>query len=153
GAPRPPAPPAGGRGSPPLVDGYTAFHNSGAELRFVAGDFDKQGPSSVWVRLVVPVVAGEDPTPLQRAATASDFGNGVSSVLDFEHYIFINPDLSVFLARPPVGEWVCLEASTRLGLPGVGLAQSRLWDVEGEIGRSVQSLVVERRSQSRIIRG
>ncbi|MHB8439655.1 MAG: acyl-CoA thioesterase domain-containing protein, partial [Acidimicrobiales bacterium] len=44
GAARPPAPPAGGRGSPPLVDGYTAFHNSGAELRFVAGDFDKQGP-------------------------------------------------------------------------------------------------------------
>jgi len=54
--------------------------------------------------------------------------------------------LSVHLHRPAVGEWVCLDASTTIGIPGVGLAESRLWDVHGPIGRSVQSLLVEPRA-------
>jgi hypothetical protein len=78
-------------------------------------------------------------------AAAADFGNGVSSELDFVHYLFINPDLSVHLHRPAVGEWVCLDASTTIGIPGVGLAHSALWDVHGPIGRSLQSLLVESR--------
>jgi len=52
----------------------------------------------------------------------------------------------VHLHRPAVGEWVCLDASTTIGIPGVGLAESRLWDVHGPIGRSVQSLLVEPRA-------
>jgi hypothetical protein len=56
--------------------------------------------------------------------------------------VFINPDLTVYLERPPVGEWICLDASTRLGTPGRAVAHSRLFDVHGPIGRSLQSLVV-----------
>lgn len=129
----------------PIVDAYPGFHNAGAELRFVAGRFDGPGAATVWVRLAVPVVPGEEPSPAQRAAAAADFGNGVSSELDFRQYQFINPDLTVYLERPPVGDWVCLDARTRLGAPGVGLAESLLWDVRGPAGRSIQSLVVERR--------
>lgn len=137
--------PTAGISTTPLRDDYRAFHNSGAELRFVAGHFELPGPSSVWVRLSVPVVAGEEPSPAQRTVAAADFGNGVSAVLDFERYLFINPDLTVHLARPPAGEWVCLQAVTRLGTPGVGVAESLLWDETGPVGRSVQSLVVENR--------
>lgn len=140
-----PAPPEKGEMGVSINDAYRAFHNAGAELRFVAGEFGAPGPSSVWVRLRVPVVAGEEPSPAQRAAAAADFGNGVSSELDFAEYQFINPDLTVYLTRPPVDEWVCLEAVTRLGTPGAGLAESLLWDRRGALGRSVQSLVVERR--------
>ncbi|MHB8681063.1 MAG: thioesterase family protein [Acidimicrobiales bacterium] len=145
GEPGAPPGPEEGKGSPPLVEGYRAFHNAGAELRFVAGEFNRQGPATVWVRLQVPVVDDEEPTPLQRAAAAADFGNGISSVLDYERYVFINPDLTVSLARAPRGEWVCLEAATQLGEYGVGTAESRLWDEHGPVGRAVQSLVVERR--------
>ncbi|MHB8328990.1 MAG: thioesterase family protein, partial [Acidimicrobiales bacterium] len=141
----PPGPHDGHR-SPPMVSGYRGFHNAGAELRFVRGEFDQRGPATVWVRLAVPVVPGEEPTPTQRAAAAADFGNGVSSVLDFENYVFINPDLTLYLDRPPEGEWICLDASTLLGTAGVGLAQSGLWDIRGPVGRSLQSLVVEHRT-------
>jgi hypothetical protein len=127
------------------MGGYRAFHSAGAEMRFVVGEFDGRGPAVVWVRLAVPVLPGEEPSPLQRVAAAADFGNGVSSELDFAHYLFINPDLSVHLHRPAVGEWVCLDASTTIGIPGVGLAHSALWDVHGPIGRSLQSLLVESR--------
>jgi hypothetical protein len=44
----------------------------------------------------------------------------------------------VYLHRPAVGEWVCLDASTTIGIPGVGLAQSRLWDAQGPIGRAAE---------------
>ena len=141
------APPGPGVGLtlPEPVQGYTAFHTDGAELRFVAGEFGRRGPATVWVRLAVPVVPDEEPSPLERVAGAADFGNGVSALLDFQNYLFINPDLTVFLQRPAVGEWICLDARTTLGTPGVGLAQSVLWDSNGPIGTSVQNLLVERR--------
>ncbi|HEX4218455.1 MAG TPA: thioesterase family protein [Acidimicrobiales bacterium] len=125
------------------LDERPAFHNQGAELRFVAGGDGQPGPATVWIRLRQPVVAGEPPTPLQRAMAAADFGNGVSAELEFRSASFINPDLTVSLLRPPVGEWVCLDARTRLGTPGIGSAQSTLWDVTGRVGTAVQSLLVE----------
>lgn len=138
-----PAPPDAGVPTPPLTDRYTAFHNRGMEIRFVTGRFDALGPATVWFRLRCPVVAGEEPSPWQRAAAAADFGNGVSAELDFTSNVFINPDLTVSLHRPPVGEWVCLEARTRFGTPGIGVAESAMWDVDGRIGRAVQNLLVE----------
>jgi Thioesterase-like superfamily len=144
--PNAPPGPDDGHASPEPVRGYTAFHSDGAELRFVAGEFGRRGAATVWVRLAVPVVPGEVPSSLERVAGASDFGNGVSSLFDFQNYLFINPDLSVFMNRPAVGEWICIEATTALGTAGVGLAQSTLWDVGGPLGRSIQNLLVERRS-------
>jgi len=41
---------------------------------------------------------------------------------------------------------VCLEAVTRVEPHGIGLAESRLWDERGVIGRSLQSLLVDRPS-------
>src|SRR5439155_1666657 len=81
--------------------------------RFVAGGFDRPGPATDWIRLRVPLVAGEPTSPLCRVAAAADFGNGVSWVLSrLEGYTFINPDLTIYLHRMPAGEWVCLEAAT-----------------------------------------
>ena len=59
---------------------------------------------------------------------AADSGNGVSAALDYHEYVFINTDLTVQLVREPAGEWVCLDAVTRIGPEGVGLAESALSD-------------------------
>jgi Thioesterase-like superfamily len=120
-----------------------AFHNGGAELRYVRGQNGQTGPATVWARLCQPVVAGEQPSPVQRAMAAADFGNGVSAELEFGSGSFINPDLTVSLVRPPVGEWVCLDARTRFGATGIGSAQSTLWDLDGRVGTAIQSLLVE----------
>lgn len=145
----PPPPPEEGVTTPAMTEGYPAFHSAGVELRFIGGRFDRLGPARVWIRLQVPVVPGETPSPFQRAAAAADFGNGVSSVLPYDRYVFINPDLTVHLEREPEGEWVCLDAATDLGAGGTGLAHSRLWDRTGPVGRAVQSLLVERRAPAR----
>ena len=91
------------------------------------------------------MVAGEEPTPLQRVMAAADFGNGVSHVLAFEDHVFINPDLTVHLAREAVGEWIALDARTVLGPAATGLAESTLFDAEGRLGKAVQSLLVDAR--------
>jgi acyl-CoA thioesterase len=87
----------------------------------------------------------EAPSEYQRVAVAADSGNGISAILDFERYSFVNSDLSVHLLRRPRGEWICLDARTQLGPNGTGLAESALYDVHGLIGRALQSLSVSRR--------
>ncbi len=91
----------------------------------------------------VPLVEGEEPTPLQRVLIAADSGNGVSAALDWREHLFINTDLSVHLLRPPESEWVGLEAETLLG--PLGLADTALWDERGRIGRAAQTLLVRPR--------
>jgi Thioesterase-like superfamily len=122
-----------------------AFHRTGVEMRFARGAFTELGASTVWMRLAMPVVAGQTPTPLQRALAAGDFGNGVSTTVPWGEFLFINTDLTVYLHRQPEGEWVCLDASTDVDPQGVGVAHSRLYDEHGPIGRSLQALFIDRR--------
>jgi hypothetical protein len=118
---------------------------TGLSLRFVRGSFEQPGPSSVWFRADRPIVAGESISSAMRAALTADFCNGVSAALDFKRWTFINADLTVSLARQPVGEWILLDARTWLGDQGSGIAFARLGDERGYFGRAVQSLVVEPR--------
>jgi hypothetical protein len=143
----PPGPDSGRATMPPWAEQvqYEAFHSRAVEHRFVAGTFVEAGPATDWIRLRVPLVAGEENSPLTRVAAAADFGNGVSWVLSRnEGWAFINPDLTIYLHRYPEGEWVCLDAVTLVGSEGTGVAESRLFDERGAIGRSVQSLLLER---------
>lgn len=113
------------------------------EVRQAAGSWTETGPATVWFRLLVPIVAGEVPSPLQRVAAAADFGNGVGSALPRGQFLFINADLTVHLHRHPAGEWVALEAASRAEAVGIGQAVSTLHDERGPIGRAVQSLLVD----------
>ena len=118
------------------------FGQDAIDVRFTDGTYTEPGPAVAWFRLRVPVVAGEEPSPFQRAACAADFGNGVSSALDWERFMFVNPDLTLYLQRPPRGEWVCLDAKTTVDPAGTGLARSAMFDEEGPIGTAVQALFV-----------
>jgi hypothetical protein len=125
---------------------WTGFHNSAMELRYAAGGWLSSGPATVWFRLTCPVVEGWPVTPAMRAAAAADFGNGISMLLPFEEWSFVNPDLTMYLDRPPVGDWVCLDATTTVRAEtGLGMAQSALFDEDGPIGRALQTLVIEPR--------
>jgi hypothetical protein len=139
--PPPPAepPPQG------IVVTWEGFHNAAMDIRFVEGAFAENGPGAAWFRLTVPLVAGEPITPLTRLMGAADFGNGISRVLDSTRHLFINPDLTVHVARLPEGEWVALRSTTTTTGHGIGMAESALFDERGRIGRAVQSLLLDRR--------
>jgi hypothetical protein len=120
-------------------------YNTAMEWRFIEGAFLEPGPATVWIRMRHPLLPGEEPSPLQRVLIAADSGNGVSSVLDWRRWLFINPDLTVYLHRPPEGEWVCLQARTILEPVGLGLAESVVFDRAGPVARGLQSLFVAER--------
>jgi hypothetical protein len=124
---------------------HGAGYNTAMEWRFVEGAFLEPGPATVWMRMRYPLVPGEESTPLERVLIAADSGNGVSSVLDWRRWLFINPDLTVYLHRPPEGEWVCLQARTTLEPVGLGLAESIVFDRTGPVARGLQSLFVAKR--------
>ena len=130
--------------APRLGSFLPGFHSHAVEHRFVHGQLITPGPATDWIRLKVPLLEGEAPSPLSRVCAAADFGNGVSQILG-GGFTYINPDLTVYLHRYPVDEWVCIDSVTRVEPHGVGLAESRILDRSGTIGRSVQSLIVEAR--------
>ena len=149
--------PAGISGSPPpdlpadgeegdfFPTGEAIGYHSAVEYRFVRGAFTQPGPALVWMRMRVPLVAGEAPSPLQRVLVVADSGNGVSSVLDWRRFLFINVDLTVHLHRLPAGEWVRLDAVTVPQPDGVGLADTGLADERGPLGRAAQTLLIAAR--------
>ena len=121
------------------------FSPDAIEIRFVSGTFHGGGPSTAWFRLRTPVVDGEEPSPLQRLAVAADFGNGISATLSWDEYVFINPDLTLYVEREPVGEWIGLEAQTTIAEGGIATAESILYDERGRIGRAIQALLIAHR--------
>jgi hypothetical protein len=123
-------------------------YHTAMEGRVAEGTFAK-GPTQTWMRVRGQVVSGEEPSPLERVLCAADSTNGVSIVLPVDRYTFINPDLTVVLARPLSGVWVCLDAGTTPAAQGTGLADSRLWDERGILGRAVQTLVVAARQDTK----
>ena len=67
-------------------------------------------------------------------------------MLPFADWIFLNPDLTLHLARPPAGEWIGLDAVTVPSDQGMGMAESAVYDEKGRLGRAVQSLLLQRRT-------
>jgi hypothetical protein len=125
--------------------GQDVGYHTAMEWKAVAGAFLEPGPATVWMRMRHPLVAGEEPSPLQRALVAADVGNGISAVLDWREYLFINVDLTVHFERMPEGEWICVDAASHPHRNGIGTAESELSDRRGRIGRAAQSLLIARR--------
>ena len=141
----PPDPPGSGRIPEFFVSRSEPGYHMAMEASFIRGAFLDPGPAIAWFRMRVPLVAGEDPSPLQRVLVAADTGNGISAVLDWRRHLFINTDLTVHLHRLPRGEWVCLDATTTAEPNGIGMSDSALYDEQGRIGRAAQSLLIGER--------
>jgi hypothetical protein len=143
----PEPPPGPDRGDEPefFSTGQSVGYHTAMEWRSVGGGFLEPGPATVWMRMGCQLVAAEEPTPLQRTLVAADVGNGISAVLDWRRYLFINVDLSVHLERMPEGEWVCVDAVTLPQPNGIGTAESVLSDERGRIGRAAQALLIAER--------
>lgn len=145
GHPLPQAPRAPADSAPARMPfGSSVSYADLVENRVASGRFFN-GRCAAWFRLQRPLVAGEAPSGYQRVAVAADSGNGISALLDFQRYLFVNSDLTINLLRRPVGEWVCVDARTLLAPNGCGLAESQLFDEAGLIGRATQSLAVRAR--------
>jgi hypothetical protein len=115
------------------------------EWRFTSGGFDQLGPSGVWSRARVPLIEGETTSGLARLLILADAANGISGALDWKHWVFIPPGLTVTILREPVGEWVHMAARTTFGTDGIALCHGHLSDEQGPVALVAQPVMVSRR--------
>jgi hypothetical protein len=123
--------------------GVAGFLQFGAELRRSTEPID--GDHVAWVRLRVPVVAGEAVRATSKVALPMDCVNLIG-VHDLATGVSaINADVSAHVLRPPVGEWTALVGSTRYGHHvGHGVSMATLSDADGIYGVTSTSQVVQR---------
>jgi hypothetical protein len=97
------------------------------------------GDDVAWFRLNHPVIKGAG--PLSSVLGPADWTHGISR--PFQNVVADpNPNLTVQLFRPPVGEWVGIRAQTSWRpVAGLGVGSGVLLDVHGEIGRVSMSVV------------
>ncbi len=132
----PAVPPAWAQESSPLC-----YHRDAVDHVFERGSFDTPGDAIDWVRLRYPLVEGEATSGVSLALAVADFGSGVSAIYDYQKFGLINADVDVVFVRPVEGEWVMLEAVTRVGTQGTGLCVTELSDIDGYFGTASQALL------------
>ena len=140
-----PLPPIESARSVSKPDDWPSGYADAMEWRSVKGGFGLPGPGTLWVRQRFPLVAGEEPSAIQRLMSVADNGNGASNRLDPREWYFINTELTVHVWRAPAGEWIGLDANTTIGPTGIAVATSVLHDERGAVARGNQSLLVRPR--------
>jgi hypothetical protein len=98
-----------------------------------------------WLSPLVHLVDDEPLTDLQRLAMVVDSANGVGAVLDPDQFVFMNTDTAVHLHRAPRGNDFALRARGSIGPDGIGVTTAEIFDRDGFIGTSAQTLLVQRR--------
>ena len=110
---------------------------------------DELGPA-VWATTPLDLVAGERTSALVRAAMLSDLTFALSGrlllrrglvPLDPRRVALINADMTLYLERPPAGEWIAMRSGSITDCEGIGLAEVTQLDARGRYGRSTQALV------------
>lgn len=104
----------------------------------------KSGQRRVWLRETHPLIEGEELTPFVRVAGCADYAsplaNASASGLDY-----VNADITLYLHRLPVGEYIGFEVSSHESADGIAVGDTTVYDIEGAIGRSIVCAVVNRR--------
>lgn len=96
-----------------------------------------------WYRLTKPVMAGEEPSATVRLAMAADFTANAGNYLDQAQWSAINPDLTIHLARQPVGEWTGIATRAWYARDGIGHARADLFDLDGFVGTCTATSLVD----------
>lgn len=102
----------------------------------------RPGRGAVWQRTAYPLVAGEESTDTARFLLHVDTANGMSVRQDPREWLFPNVDLTVHLHRRPRYAWVGISSEVVFGAGGVGLTSGVLYDEDGAVGRSEQTLTL-----------
>lgn len=111
---------------------------------------------TMWIRMLRPLVAGEELTPLVRLAVALDWVYATDSLRmamrDRETNArrtvsSINTDNHAVITRPAEGEWIGIDATVAYGPIGAGAASARFFDTRGLIGFGTQTLLLRGRDK------
>jgi len=107
------------------------------------GGFGSFEQKRMWLRDTRALVEGEQMTPFVRVATAADIANPLANS-GTNGLEFINGDITLYLARLPVDEWIGFEVTRHVSAEGVAVGECAVYDTRGPIGTSTVSAVAQR---------
>ena len=87
----------------------------------------------VWLRDERGLLDDEPMSPFVRAAAASDFASPLANSSP-DGLAFINADITVYLGRLPVDEWIGIEVGAHVGADGIAVSRCDLFDADGMFG-------------------
>ena len=112
---------------------------------------EHEGFPVLWFKLAVPFVAGEQNSSIVQLACACDWTYAVPNIvyrrknnIEMEQQTFfaINPDTTINFFRPFSGEWVGIKAQATYGDIGSGCVGAQLFDEQGPVGFSSQTVLI-----------
>ena len=114
------------------------------DTRVIDHGFGSTEQKRAWLRENRPLAEGIEMTPFVRAAFAADFTNPFANS-GSAGLKFVNADITLYLHRLPLGEWLGFEVVEHRASEGIALGECALYDTAGPIGRSLVAALANRR--------
>lgn len=114
-------------------------------MRRIVGDFGTVGQKRTWISEVRDLVEGRELTPFVRVAVSCDFASPFANAGD-KGLEFINSDVTLYLHREPVSEWIGYEVVNHGSTAGVAIGECFLYDEDGPIGSASCTALAQRRA-------
>lgn len=115
--------------------------------RPISGFWGSLGKRQLWMSEVRELVGGDPLTPFTRVAVGCDFASPFANAGD-RGLGYINTDVTLYLHRLPVGEWVGYEVVNHHATDGVAIGECRLHDETGPIGTASVAALAQARSMT-----
>jgi hypothetical protein len=128
---------------PPPTDPRLGMHGKWT-TRPIVGHMGSLGPRRLWMSEVRELVDGFALTPFTRVAVAADFASPFANAGD-QGLAFINSDVTLYLHRLPVTEWIGFEVVNHQSAEGVAIGECWLYDEQGLLGTSTVAALAQRK--------
>jgi Thioesterase-like superfamily len=113
-------------------------------VRPIVGAMGTVGPRRLWMSEVRDLIEGAALTPFVRVALAADFASPFANAGD-QGLSYINSDVTLYLHRLPVQEWIGFDVVNHQATDGIAIAECCLYDRQGPIGTSSAVALAQRK--------
>ena len=112
-------------------------------VRPIAGAMGTIGTRRLWMSEVRELIGGEPWTPFARVAVGCDFASPFANAGD-KGLAYINSDVTLYLHRLPVTEWVGYEVVNHGATDGVAIGECFIHDEHGPIGSATVAALAQK---------
>jgi acyl-CoA thioesterase len=110
----------------------------------ISGAMGTAGQRRLWMTERRELVEGDPWTPFARVAVSCDFASPFANAGD-QGLAYINSDVTLYLHRLPVSEWVGYEVVNHGATDGVAIGECFVHDEQGPIGSATVAALAQAR--------